>query len=72
MYMPFNENSTLKQISQNEKAKAILAKYLPGIWEHPLTKLAMNYSLKALSGFPQAAPYKEKLPEILKELSEIE
>lgn len=72
MSMTFNENSTLKQISQNKKARAVMEKHLPGIWEHSLTKLAMNYSLKALSEFPQAAPIKTKLPAILKDLSAIE
>lgn len=70
--MAFDENTKLKELSNNEQAKDILAKYLPGIWTNPQTKMAMGFSLKAMSKFPQAGITPEKLQEIVGELATIE
>jgi hypothetical protein len=70
--MAFNEDSKLKDISSNEQAKAIIEKYIPGIWENPQTKMAMSFTLKAMARFPQAGISLEKLQEIASELSKVE
>ncbi|GAB6108008.1 hypothetical protein [Fusibacter bizertensis] len=70
--MSFNEKSTLKQINANDQAKAVLNKYLPGIWEDSKTKMAMSFNLKTMAGFPQAGISPEKLAQIVEELAEIE
>jgi catechol 2,3-dioxygenase-like lactoylglutathione lyase family enzyme len=68
----FNEKTTLKQISENEQAKAVLEKHMPGIWDNPGLKMAMNFNLKTLAGFPQSGIDQEKLQAIVADLSTIE
>jgi oligoendopeptidase F len=70
--MAFDEKSTLKQISENEEAKAILEEYLPGMWGNPQTKMAYNFKLKAFAAFPQAGISKDQLNEIVEKLAKIQ
>jgi len=53
----FNENSKLKEILKDERAKDIIEKYLPGMMKGPGMKIAllMNPSIK------QAKPYRKQI-----------
>jgi hypothetical protein len=53
----FNENSKLKDILKDEKAKAIIEKYLPGMLNNPGLRMALiiNPTVK------QAIPYHKQI-----------
>lgn len=53
--MPYTLNSTLLQLKNDERAKAVLDKHLPGIWQHPQISLALGMPLKVIASLPQAA-----------------
>jgi hypothetical protein len=42
---------------------------MPGIWDNPGLKMAMNFNLKILAGFPQSGINQEKLKAIVADLS---
>jgi len=67
--MPLSINSTLLQLQSDPRAKEILAKHLPGVWEHPMIKLAMGMPLKVIAGLPQAKQAGVK-PEMLTTIGE--
>lgn len=67
--MALSVNSTLLQLKSDERAKAILAKHLPGIWEHPQISMALGLPLKVVATLPQAAQAGFK-PDMLKAIDE--
>ena len=70
--MSLNESSTIKQISENEQARDIMEKYIPGVWELPIVKTVMNFRLKRVAEIPGSGISKEMLESILKDFSAIE
>ena len=70
--MPLDEMSTIKQISENEKARAIMENYIPGVWELPVVKTVMNFKLKRVAEIPGSGISQEMLASILKDFSTIE
>ena len=44
--MPFSINSTVKEIIDNEEAKAVMEKHVPGISNHPSLPMAYYMSVK--------------------------
>jgi len=69
--MPFNADSTLKQVLADPKAKAVLEKHIPGFSTHPLISMAMGMSLKTIAGFPQAGLSADKMKAILDDLAKL-
>ena len=69
--MPFNVDSTLKQVLADPKAKAVLEKHVPGFSTHPLLSMAMNMTLKTIAGFPQAGITPDKMKAILDDLGKV-
>jgi len=69
--MPFSADSKLGELLANEKAKAILEKYLPGMSTHPQLGMAKGFSLKMIASFPQAGITPDKLKAIVDELSKL-
>jgi len=67
--MPLSINSTLLQLKNDERAKAILEKLLPGIWQHPQISMALGFPLKMVASLPQAAQAGFK-PDMLKAIEE--
>ncbi|MFZ5644913.1 MAG: hypothetical protein ACOY46_15115 [Bacillota bacterium] len=70
--MSFNENSKLKDILANEEAKAILEKYVPGASTHPQLAMIKNFTLKVISGFPQAGIKPEAFDSLISDLSKLD
>jgi hypothetical protein len=69
--MAFSADSKLGELLANEKAKAILEKYLPGMSTNPQIGMAKGMSLKMIAAFPQAGITPDKLKAIVDELSKI-
>jgi alpha-galactosidase len=58
------KHSTIRQLLQNEQARAILEEYFPGITHHPQLKLAMGMTLQAVAPFVPEMVTKEKLQRV--------
>jgi hypothetical protein len=53
--MAYTLNSTLGEILDNPKAKAVLDQQLPGVSTHPMVAMARGMSLNMILSMPQAA-----------------
>jgi len=70
--MAFTGDSTINDILANEKAKAVVEKYVPGFTTHPQLAMVKSMSLKAVALFPEADISPDKLAAIIEDLSKIE
>ena len=70
--MAFTGDSTISDILANEKAKAVVEKYVPGFTTHPQLAMVTSMSLKAVALFPEANISSDKLAAIIEDLSKIE
>ena len=70
--MAFTGDSTINDILANEKAKAVVEKYIPGFTTHPELAMVKSMSLKAVALFPEANISSDKLAAIIEDLSKIE
>ena len=52
--MPYSIQSTLQDILNNEQAKAILEKHLPGATAHPDLHMGMHMTLQQISYYQEA------------------
>jgi hypothetical protein len=53
--MAYTLNSTLGEILDNPKAKAVLDQQLPGVSTHPMVAMARGMSINMIVSMPQAA-----------------
>jgi hypothetical protein len=70
--MAYTLNSTLGEILDNPKAKAVLEQQLPGVSTHPMVAMARGMTLNMIVGMPQAAQLgltKEKAEALLVEVN---
>ncbi len=70
--MAFSEESTLGDILDNEAAKAILDKHVPGLSSNPQIAMGRPMTLKAVAGFAEAGINEEALQTIVKELGQLD
>jgi len=70
--MAFTEKSKLGELLKNETATNVLEKHLPGISSNSMIGMAKGFTLKQLSGFPQAGLNATKLAELVADLEGIE
>jgi hypothetical protein len=69
--MAFTGDSTISDILANEKARAVVEKYIPGFTTHPELAMVKSMSLKAVALFPEANISSDKLAAIIEDLSKI-
>lgn len=70
--MAFTLDTTLGEILDNPKAKAVLDQRLPGISNNPMVSMVRGMSLNALLSMPQAAQFgmtREKTEALLAEIN---
>jgi hypothetical protein len=70
--MAYTLNSTLGELLDNPKAKAVLDQQLPGVSTHPMVAMARGMSLNMILSMPQAAQLgltKEKAEALLAEVN---
>lgn len=70
--MAYTLNSTLGEILDNPKAKAVLEQQLPGVSTHPMVAMARGMTLNMIVSMPQAAQLgltKEKAEALLVEVN---
>ncbi len=68
----YSEVSKLGDLLLNEATVRILEKHMPGISTNPMIGMAKGFTLKQLTGIPQANISSEKLHEIVSDLHSIE
>jgi hypothetical protein len=66
--MDLSVNSTLKALLDDERARAILQKHLPGRGDDPRIGMVMYESLRSISYYPEAGISREVLEAIDEEL----
>ena len=72
--MQFTLDSTLGQILENPKAKAVLDKNFPGVSTNPMVAMVKGMTLNNLLAMPQAAQFgltKEKVEALLAEVNKV-
>ena len=67
--MAFSEQSKIREIIADERAKAILDKHLPGASTHPQLYQAMEMTLKEISWYPESGLTKGKLQALVADLA---
>jgi len=70
--MAFSENSRIREILADERARAILDKHLPGASTHPQLDMAMDMTLKEISWYPEAGLTPEMLKAIAEDLAALD
>ena len=70
--MRFGLHSTLKQILDSEKARAVLLKHSPGADQHPDLAQALYMTIAEIATYPQAELSPSQLEALVNELQAIE
>jgi hypothetical protein len=68
----FSEQSKMREIIADERAKAILDEHLPGASTHPQLYMAMDMTLKEISWYPEAGLTSEKLKALVEDLAALD
>ncbi len=69
--MEFGPNSIVKDIMENEKAKAVMESHMPGVSNHPLLSQAWYMTLREVSMYPESGMTAERYQEIIADLESI-
>ena len=70
--MGYGRHSTVKQILDNEKARAVLLKHAPKADKHPDLADALFMTIDEAASYPEANISRAQLEAIVKELGQIE
>jgi hypothetical protein len=68
----FSEQSKIREILADERAKAILDKHFPGASTHPQLYMGMSMTLKQISWYPESGMTAEKLKALVEELAALD
>ena len=69
--MEFGSNSLVKDVMENEKAKAVMEKHMPGVSDHPLLSQAWYMTLREVSMYPESGMTAERYQAIIADLKAI-
>ena len=67
--MAYSEQTRMREIIADERAKAILDKHLPGASTHPQLYMAMDMTLKEISWYPESGLTSDKLQALVDDLA---
>ena len=67
--MAFDEDSKIRDIIADERARAILDKHLPGASTHPQLSMGLGMSLKEISWYAESGLTQEKLKALVADLA---
>ena len=70
--MPFSENSKVREVIADERAKTILDKHFPGASTHPQLYMGLDLTLKQVSYYPESGMTPDKLKALVEELAGLE
>jgi hypothetical protein len=69
--MGFGADSMVKDILNDEQARAVIERHLPGAITHPLLPEAMYLTLGEVAGYPEAGISPQVFAQIVDELSRL-
>lgn len=70
--MAFTANSTVQEVMEDETAKSIVEKHVPGASNHPLLPQAWYMTLREVSMYPESGMTAEKYRAILADLAQLD
>lgn len=70
--MSYSENTKLGELLKDERTKALLEKWSPGITSHPQLALGKGMPIKTIAGFPQSGFTPDNFVGFLAELTALE
>ncbi len=70
--MAYSEQTRVREIIADERAKGILDKHLPGASTHPQLYMAMGMTLKELTWYPESGLTAAKLQALVEDLAALE
>ena len=70
--MAFSGESTVGEIIDNEAAKAVLEKHMPGFSNHPQIDMGRSMTLTAVAGFAEAGISADVLAAIIEDLGKLD
>jgi hypothetical protein len=68
----FSEQSKLREILADERAKAILDKHFPGASTHPQLYMGMWMTLKQISGYAESGMTPDKFKALVEDLAALD
>ena len=69
--MPYSENSTVRELMADERARAVVEKHLPGASTHPQLPEAMHMTLREVSWYPESGLTQGKLKSLVEDLAKL-
>ena len=69
--MAFGANSTIRELMDNEQARAVVEKHLPGASAHPMLPQAWYMTLREVSYYPEAGMSRAQFEAIVADLAKI-
>lgn len=69
--MAFSGETLLGDLLDDEAAKAVLEKHVPGLSNHPQIDMGRSMTLNAVAGFPEAGISQQTLEAILEDLKNL-
>jgi hypothetical protein len=70
--MAFGANSTIRELMENEQARAVVERHLPGASKHPQLSQAWYMTLREVSYYPEAGMTPAQFEAIVKDLAKLE
>ena len=70
--MAFSEQSTIREIIADERAKVILDKHFPGASTHPQLSMGLGMTLKQISWYSESGMTPDKLKALVEDLAALE
>ena len=69
--MIFGANSTVRDLMENDQARAIVERHLPGATTHPLLSQAWYMTLREVSYYPESGMTRAQFDAIVEDLSTV-
>jgi hypothetical protein len=70
--MPFSARSTLREVIEDEEARVILDKHMPGASSHPMLSRGLGMTLAAVSRVKQSGLSPKVLEKVLEDLEKLD
>jgi hypothetical protein len=70
--MAFGANSTIRELMENERTRAVIERHLPGASTHPQLPQAWYMTLREVSYYPEAGMTRAQFEAIVEDLTKIE
>lgn len=69
--MAFNRHSTVRQVLDDDAAREVLLKHVPGALTHPDLDMAMDMSLSTVASYPESGLTRETFEALVADLEKL-